>query len=343
MVVLIMKRFRKTKIMLSVLLVLAVVYTVIVFLPKGKSVDGVNPFIRLENERPILVAHAGGNLEFPANTLEAFYNAYSIDKDALLETDMNMTKDGVLILNHDTSLQRTTNLDDVNVIDITYQALVDEEVNFGYDDYDGEKKIYQNYAGIEVTPLDVSYPDGISPRHTSKFLVTTLEELITTFPDSYISVEIKQEGETGLQALTKTIELLDELDAEYQTYERVSLASFDKAVSDGLVKLRQTTHKQLLYSPQTNGVVTFYVLQLLRLDFFYNEPIAVLQIPMGQYGIDLATRSMLEVAHNHNIAIHYWNINEEADMRTLIKLGADGIMSDRPTLLKEILDEYYPA
>jgi glycerophosphoryl diester phosphodiesterase len=42
----------------------------------------------------------------------------------------------------------------------------------------------------------------------------------------------------------------------------------------------------------------------------------------------------------HNIAVHYWTINDEETMRTLIEKGVDGIMTDRPTLLNSILSEY---
>ena len=59
--------------------------------------------------------------------------------------------------------------------------------------------VYYN-QGTEKFPTDVPYPAGVSPRDEKVFLATTLEELITTFPNKRINVEIKQSGETGLRA-----------------------------------------------------------------------------------------------------------------------------------------------
>jgi hypothetical protein len=77
------------------------------------------------------VAHRGGDGEFPGNTLEAFYNAYSVDERVIMETDINITKDGVLILNHETSLDKRTNVKG-NISDWNYTDLIAERVNFGY-------------------------------------------------------------------------------------------------------------------------------------------------------------------------------------------------------------------
>jgi glycerophosphoryl diester phosphodiesterase len=89
-------------------------------------------------------------------------------------------------------------------------------------------------------------------------------------------------------------------------------------------------------SPQTMGVASFYILQLLNLDLFYGTKISVLQIPMQQYGFNLATRSLVERAHRHNIAVHYWTVNDVEDMKYLIEIGADGIVTDYPHKLAEV-------
>lgn len=334
-----MKKFRKLKIFLSIILIIVIAWTALALLPGEQSHKGVNP--QRKQNAPLLIAHSGGNLEFPANTMEALYNAYLIDPNCLLEIDVNMTKDEEIILIHDTTFERTTNLVNIKVSDYNYQDLMDEEVDFSYDYYNGVKQKYKNYDGVEVTPLDVTYPSGISPRHESKFLATRLEDVVKAFPNNLISVEIKQKNEIGLRALDLVIEMLDNLDEEYNTYQRISLASFNEEIQEKLVELKQTTHKQLMYSPATDGVTKFFVLQLLHLDIFFNEEISLLQIPMSDKGFNLATKNLITKANKHNIAVHYWTINDEEDMRKLINIGADGIMTDRPTLLKQIIDEYY--
>jgi glycerophosphoryl diester phosphodiesterase len=323
-------------------------YALVAVFPRFDNVAS-NPLVEAGKERPVLIAHGGGNLEFPDNTLEAFYNAYSIDPNVMMETDVSLTKDGVIILSHDTTLDRKTNLLNAEIINTNYSDLVANQVDFNYQNtvvpnsngfnVSGVFKKYTTWDEREVTPIDVNYPAGVSPRHPSKFLVTTLEELITTFPNNFINVEIKQTGDTGIAALYKVIELMERLNPSYNTFSRIVLASFHENVTNELAKIRRERHPTLMFSPETNGVIKYFALHTLRLDLFYFDPVSVLQVPMGRYGLNLATRGFINTARNHNIAVHYWTINDESDMRLLIRNGAHGIMTDRPTLLKQIIDQ----
>ena len=80
----------------SVLAFLLVAYLVIAFFPRSANYGGDNP-MRREGKLPILIAHGGGNREFPDNTLEAFYNAYSVDENVMMENDVSITKYGVVL------------------------------------------------------------------------------------------------------------------------------------------------------------------------------------------------------------------------------------------------------
>ena len=48
-------------------------------------------------------------------------------------------------------------------------------------------------------------------------------------------------------------------------------------------------------------------------------------------------RRYVEFAHRESLAVHAWTIDDEATMAGLLEAGVDGIMTDRPTLLKEVL------
>jgi glycerophosphoryl diester phosphodiesterase len=343
-----MKKINKRQIFLSILMV----YGLIALFPRPQNFPGQNPLRVEKGDLPLLIAHGGGNLEFPDNTLEAYYHAYSIDEHVMLETDVNLTKDGVIILSHDRSLDQKTTLINADVINTNYSDLVDDEVDFGYQNnisgangYKTSEDLedlvkYKNYLGDEVTPLNVSYPEGVSPRHPTKFLVSTLEELILRFPNNLINVEIKQTGNIGLLALEKVIEIMDELSSTHQTYQRIVLATFHNEIFQEMENLQKTSHPQLMFSPEFNGVLTFFILQTTLLSVFYNQPIAVFQLPTEQLGLSLTTNLLINTAHMHNIAVHYWTINDEETMRMLIEKGVDGIMTDRPTLLNNILSEY---
>ncbi len=330
----------------TVLAVLMLAYLIIALLPRGNSYAGENPMLK-ETQMPVLIAHGGGNREFPDNTLEAFYNAYSVDNRVMMETDVSITKDGVVILSHDTTIDRKTNQTG-NIIDWNYTDLIEQEVDFGYtnptDDNDclnGERKKFEGPDGQGRTPLDVEYPEGVAPRHESVFLATTLEELITAFPNNKINVEIKQSGDTGLRCLDAVIELL----REYNAFDRVVLASFHTEIFDTFLKYQKdgTVPENFMCSPGTNGAIKFVVLYMLRLDALYNDKICVLQLPTEQVGVNLAKKSLITYAHKHNIAVQYWTINDVEEMKHLIKIGADGIMTDYPHRLKEVYDGYSTA
>ncbi|MGM0435851.1 MAG: glycerophosphodiester phosphodiesterase family protein [Bacillota bacterium] len=341
-------KLSKKKLTLIILLFVIAIYGVLVAFPKPQGHEGENPFIREEGEQPMLIAHGGGNHEFPDNTLEAYYNAYSADQDVMMETDVSLTKDGVIILSHDTTLDRKTNLVDAPIIETNYEDLMEDEVDFGYENpIDGPNGTnttgtftkYTNYQNEQVSPTDVNYPEGVDARHEDVFLATTLEELIKAFPDNPINVEIKQKGETGQEALEETLDLLETLDEEYDTFSRIVLASFHEDIYE-TIKRKASENETLMFSPQESAIRNFVILQRSRLNVFFTEPVSVFQLPTTQQGILFADESFIKSAHDHNIAVHFWTINDQETMRMLVNVGADGIMTDRPHLLKGVLDAY---
>ena len=131
---------------------------------------------------------------------------------------------------------------------------------------DSELVKFKNENGIAATPLDVEYLDGVLTRDSEVLLATTLEELIVSFPNNKINVEIKQEGDVGKCALEAVIGLLSEHDA----FDRVVLASFHSSVYKTFTKLQKNgdVPDVFMYSPGTDAVVKYYVLYVLGLDVF---------------------------------------------------------------------------
>lgn len=338
-----MKAKNGLKITAIVLASLIVIYTVIALLPRSQNYAYDNS-MRKDGDIPILIAHGGGNKEFPDNTLEAFYNAYSVDKRVMMETDVSITKDGVVILSHDTTLDRKTNVTGA-IADWNYSDLISEKVDFGYtnptDDnqqLSGEREHFKDENGQEKYPTDVTYPEGVTVRDEKVFLATTLEELITSFPENRINVEIKQSGELGLKALEEVLRLLK----KHNAFDRVVLASFHEELYAEYKKLQKSGEvpEDFKFSPATDGATAFFILQMLNLDVFFADKVCVFQLPTEQIGFNLSTKSFVNKAHKHNIAVHYWTINEQDEMRRLVEIGADGIMTDYPHKLLEVYNEY---
>lgn len=335
---------RKRRVLKTVAIILTAVivaWGVIALLPRPDNYKGENP-MRREGEMPILIAHGGGNKEFPDNTLEAFYNAYLVDERVMMETDVSITKDGVLILSHDTSLDRKTNVTG-NIIDWNYSDLISQRVDFGYTNpttdgvISGERVHFKGPDGEEKYPNDID-PEGKLGRDSEVFLATTLEDLLVTFPNNRINVEIKQEGETGLLAFEEALRLLDKYDA----YDRVVLASFHDELYDEYLRRKDAGEvpEEFMCSPGIGGVIKYYVMYLVGLDVFFTDKMCVFQLPTEEYGFDLSTKGIVDRAHAHNLAVHYWTINDPEEMRELIEIGADGIMTDYPHRLKEVYESY---
>ena len=320
-----------------------VFYAVIAVISRKDNYSGENVLIRKDGELPLLIAHGGGNKEFPDNTLEAFYNAYSVDKNVMMETDVNLTKDGVLILSHDTRLDRKTNVTGL-IEDWNYTDLIAQRVNFGYDNDTektilvGERAIYTNGDGVAVTPLDVSYPDGISPRDPEIYYATKFEELLTAFPENIISVEIKQKGDVGIKALRELVRILEEHDA----FDRVIISTFNGNVYREIKRSQKSGSlpENVMFSPSLFATVRYTLLYYSGLDAFFGDKIAVFQLPIEEVGVVYAKPGFIKNMHERNVAVQFWTIDDEDEMRTLIELGADGIMTNYPKKLKAVLDEY---
>lgn len=61
------------------------------------------------------------------------------------------------------------------------------------------------------------------------------------------------------------------------------------------------------------------------------------QVPELYRGLPLVTPRFIAVAHDHGLQVHVWTVDERADMERLLDLGVDGIITDRPTVLIEVL------
>lgn len=340
------KNKKSIKITALILAIVILAYLFIAFFPRIDNFKGENPMMK-EGELPILIAHGGGNKEFPDNTLEAFYNAYSVDSRVMMETDVSITKDGVVILSHDTTLDRKTNVTGA-IADWNYSDLISQKVDFGYTNptksgvLNGERVKFVGADGKEKTPLDVEYPEGVTPRDESVFLATSLEELITSFPNNKINVEIKQSGELGIKCFEEILRLLE----KHNAYDRVVLASFhDELYQTYLQYIKEDkVPNNFMCSPGTDGVTKYVILRLLGLDVFFGDKMCVFQLPTEEEAagitFDLSTKALIRNAHRHNLAVHYWTINDKEEMKELIDMGADGIMTDYPHRLKEVYNEY---
>lgn len=325
---------------ISIILAFAVVFWVTVNLIPPKKNTESNPFIVGEKELPLLAAHRGGGENNPENTMLAFRTAidtYGVD---IIESDLWLTEDGYLVYNHDGYIDRTSDvngdisLDEVKALcenkenrhyisDMTLEELM--EFNFGYyfEDESGER-IYKDTSDIEAAGLQIATVDQL------------FSEFYESNPDLLFIVEIKNEGESG----KKACKILSDTLKKYPGYEnQIVVGTFHPDIEAEL----KENYPHLMRGASTESAAKFILTQFVGLNILDRGNFACLQIPMSyDLGIEvpLDKATLIKRAHRRNIAVQYWTINDADEMRHLIELGCDAIMTDNPALLREILAEY---
>ncbi|MFN8114161.1 MAG: glycerophosphodiester phosphodiesterase [Solirubrobacterales bacterium] len=276
--------------------------------------------------RTLNIAHQGGEDEAPSNTMYAYDRALRLGSD-MLETDINTSADGKLIVIHDGTVNRTTNGTGA-VGDMTLEQL--QALDAGYWTVPGKGTDHSDrpasdYPFRGVATGDVKPPPGFKP---ADFRMTTLPQVMKKYPDVPINIEIKgQADETPADYLHNAEVLADFLNGLGRT-KGIVVASFDDAALAHFHELAP----QIDMAPATGGVAG-YVLG--------NTPppegSKVFQVPMKFSGIPVVTPEFVDKAHNDGYAVHPWTIDDEPTMKYLFDLGVDGIMSAQPMRLEKTM------
>lgn len=263
------------------------------------------------DERPLIIAHRGGSIIFPENTMAAFEGAAKLGVD-VIEMDFQLTSDDKLVTMHDDTVDRTTNGTGlVREMDLEQIQNLDASTNF----------------------LDIN---GDNPWIDTHLPPLTIEQVLDRFLNSphRLSFEIKNEGVEGEIAA----EVMYEAIRIRQMEKRVEIGSFH---IESLYAMRNLSKGSIATSGAESEIQKCILLPMLQLDRWWLDPgpASVLQIPMEWDGINLATKGIVDRAHQHGQAVQFWTINERESMDHLIEIGADGIMTDDPILLRDAVQE----
>lgn len=259
----------------------------------------------LRTDWPMDFAHRGASLRAPENTLEAFRAAVEAGA-AGLELDVHMTRDGRIVVVHDATVDRTT---------------------------DGSGAV-REMTLEEIRVLDAGYrfsPNGGSsyPYRGRDLRVPTLEEIFHEFPDSAVNVEIK-EARPGIERAVLSV--IEEAGAEGRTF----VASGKHEVIE---RFRRASGGGIPTAASRREVRTFYLLSRLRLEGLLRPPYEALQVPVSYRGVRLVTPRFVEAAHDRGVRVDVWTIDDPSEMRYLLDLGVDVVMTNRPETLVGVLEE----
>ena len=253
-------------------------------------------------EPPIVGAHRGGAALFPEHTLAAYVSSYEQFGSRFMELDVHVSRDGVPVLIHDGTVDRTT---------------------------DGSGRVAaQSLAGLQR--LDAGYRfrglDGVSWAGRG-LRIPTLLEALKRLPDCVFSVEIKQG--------------LDDREAA-AVVAAVRLAGMERRVLLGSAS--QATYLRIqgaapdipsFYSFRSGALLLIAV--WLGLARWYRPAHNALLIPQRLFGLDYLSPHVLRTARDLGLPVLVWTVNEAAEMERLLRLGVDGIITDRPDLLARLL------
>ena len=288
---------KRIKTLIVLLLILFIVYDILCWI--AKPVPN-HPYFN--PDKFLVIAHRGGRSLGPESTLYTFRKAVELGVD-VLEMDVRSTADGQLIVLHDETVARTTNA----------------------------AGLVENYTIAELKKLDAAYrwsPDNgrTLPLRNKGITIPTLAEVFAAFPETKMVLEIKNTRSGTINSLCRLI-------GEYQMTEKVMLASFN---ADSLKAFRSLC-PQVATSVGTSEALLFYGLQMAYLEATYSPAAQALQVPEAFRDLQIVTRKFIEAAHARNLRVHVWTVNEVNAMQRLLDLGVDGIMTDHPQRLLELL------
>ena len=242
-----------------------------------------NPWL----ERRVLnIAHQGGEIEAPSDTLYAFKTA--LDKGAdVLELDVHATADGELVVLHDTTVDRTTNgTGRVDALTLAQLRALDAAYWFAEGCGTCNDAPEDGYVFRGIATGERPAPAGYT---AADFRIPTLREVLETFPGVLLNVEIKRtRPETSPYERT-----MADLLAEFGRGTDTVVASF----SDSAVTRFKLYNRDVSTSPGTAQVTAFWLNTLGPLTGIRLHGHHALQVPPSQSGIPVVTADFVADAH----------------------------------------------
>jgi glycerophosphoryl diester phosphodiesterase len=250
--------------------------------------------------KPRKFGHRGAAGLAPENTLPSFRQALADGADAL-ELDVHATRDGTIVVIHDDTVDRTT---------------------------DGQGEV-RGFDLRDLQRLDAGHRFEAGGKHPFRgcgVRIPTLREVMVELPEVPLNVEVKQIDppiEKEVRALLDELGRVDDvvLAAEDDTVmKRLHAAAPGSWFSFSSVEAMEIWHR--LQASDFNG---------------YHPPGHALQIPPRFGQVEVVTADSIAAVHALGVEMHVWTINDEAEMERLLDLGVDGIMSDFPRVLTEVV------
>ena len=290
--------------------------------PEASTLDGL-----LALGRPLVIAHAGGDQDHPHSTVYAYSRSAAAGAD-VLELDVQLTADGVLIVQHDDTVDRTTEttgpvadltLAEIQVLDNAHWFVPGL---WGDQTRPATEYVFRGVRGGATEP-----PAGFDAED---FRVATFREVAERFGHHVLDVEIKlqrgPDGEEDPRSGIATAEVLAAEIAELGREDSVIVACFD----DEVLAAFQELAPDVATSPGTDELVAWW-LAGEALDPRYR----VLQVPFTYGGVEVVQPDLVDRVHSEGRHVWVWlsgtDVRESREFYTeLLRRGTDGLIAGRP-------------
>ena len=251
-----------------------------------------------------VIAHRGGRGLGPENTLAVFHLSLAAGAD-VLEMDLRTTADGHLVVLHDATVDRTTDGHGaVNAIPLSQLKKLDAGYHWTAD------------AGRSF------------PFRNQGITVPTLPEVLADVAETPLIMELKEDDPAISQLLC----------SELRTYNRTT-SVLVASVHSGALEHFRSACPRVATSAEPADAMRFYLLNRIGLTALYSPKEQVLLVPLTFKGREVASHKFVVAAHGRNLNVTVWTVNAGEDMRRLIAAGVDGIITDYPDRLADIVKE----
>jgi glycerophosphoryl diester phosphodiesterase len=240
--------------------------------------------------RPLVFAHRGGAALAPENTMAAFEIGLGLGADGL-ELDVRASRDGVVVVHHDRTLDRTTNQrGEVASVDVRDLARIDAGCRFA--------------AGHPFRGREIGIP--------------TLAEVLGRFRDHRVIVEMKLNSAAFAAAVVDVIRSVRAVD-------RVCVGCFGRRA------LRAVRRLEPALATSAAREEVRWALYRSWLRWPVSRPgYAGYQVPECAEATRIVTPQFVRHAHGAGLGVQVWTVDTEADARRLLDWGVDGLITDRP-------------
>lgn len=245
--------------------------------------------------RRVVYAHRGGAALAPENTIAAFDNGLALGADGL-ELDVRLSRDGVVVVHHDPTLERTT---------------------------DGRGPVDALPAG-ELARLDAGHKfsdaEGRFPFRGQGIGVPALEDVVRRYPDARLIVEMKVDAEEIADGVVDVLRKAGAL-------ERAIISSFHA---------RPVFHARRICPEARTGAASLEVRRALYGAWCglspRRPPYCGFQVPERTGALRIVSPRFVRAVSKAGLSVAVWTVNEEPDMRRLLEWGVTGLITDRPDI-----------